>query len=124
MRTWTPKPAFTLTEILVVVGIVVLVLGLSVPAKSVWESRKVQDAINLTGGLLSRAQSTAMIEHRSVGLWRTPVTAIGQIAVGKGDRDFLETGHCVDHNLKPPPFHAILESRYQLSFVRSLIADS
>ena len=55
-------------EILVVVGIIVLVLGLSVPAKSVWESQKVQDAINLTGSLLSRVQSTASIEHRAVGL--------------------------------------------------------
>jgi type II secretory pathway pseudopilin PulG len=61
--------ALTLTEILVVIGIIVLVLGLAVPALSVWEGRKVQDAINLTGNLLKRAQSTAMTEHRVVGLF-------------------------------------------------------
>ncbi len=60
--------ALTLTEILVVIGIIVLVLGLAVPALSVWESRKVQDTINLTSNLLKRAQSTAMSEHRVVGL--------------------------------------------------------
>jgi len=61
--------ALTLTEILVVIGIIVLVLGLAVPALSVWEGRKVQDAINLTSNLLKRAQSTAMSEHRVVGLF-------------------------------------------------------
>ncbi len=61
--------ALTLTEILVVIGIIVLVLGLAVPDLSVWESRKVQDAINLTSNLLKRAQSTAMSEHRVVGLF-------------------------------------------------------
>ncbi len=61
--------ALTLTEILVVIGIIVLVMGLSVPALSVWEGRKVQDAINLTSNLLKRAQSTAMSEHRVVGLF-------------------------------------------------------
>ncbi len=61
--------ALTLTEILVVIGIIVLVLALVVPALSVWESHKVQDAINLTGNLLKRAQSTAMSEHRVVGLF-------------------------------------------------------
>ncbi|MCH8853648.1 MAG: hypothetical protein IID41_13495 [Planctomycetes bacterium] len=61
--------ALTLTEILVVIGIIVLVLALAVPALSVWEGRKVQDAINLTSNLLKRAQSTAMSEHRVVGLF-------------------------------------------------------
>ncbi|MCZ6654974.1 MAG: hypothetical protein O7D91_18350 [Planctomycetota bacterium] len=61
--------ALTLTEILVVIGIIVLVLGLAVPALSVWESRKVQDTINLTSNLLKHAQSTAMSEHRVVGLF-------------------------------------------------------
>ena len=61
--------ALTLTEILVVIGIIVLVLGLAVPALSVWEGRKVQDTINLTSNLLKHAQSTAMSEHRVVGLF-------------------------------------------------------
>ena len=68
-RTANHARALTLTEILVVIGIIVLVLGLAVPALSVWESRKVQDAINLTSNLLKRAQSTAMSEHRVVGLF-------------------------------------------------------
>ena len=76
MRTTNHEPritnharALTLTEILVVIGIIVLVMGLAVPALSVWESRKVQDTINLTSNLLKRAQSTAESKNRLVGLF-------------------------------------------------------
>ena len=42
-----PKLSKSRREMLVVVGVVILALGISMPAFEVWESRKVQDAINL-----------------------------------------------------------------------------
>ncbi len=52
-----------------VVGVIVLILGLSVPALSVWDARKREDAINLTVGLLQRVRTTAMTEKRVVGFF-------------------------------------------------------
>jgi type II secretory pathway pseudopilin PulG len=63
------RPAVTLTEMLVVLGVVVVALGLAIPAFSVWESRKIQDAINQTSGLLKSAQVKALTEHRTLGLF-------------------------------------------------------
>ena len=65
----TRRNALTLMELMVVVGIIVLVMGLAVPALSVWESRKVQEAINLTSSLLRRAQTKAVSEHSMLGLF-------------------------------------------------------
>ena len=42
-----PRRAMTLTELLVVVGIIVILLALTIPAASIWQSHKVEDAINL-----------------------------------------------------------------------------
>jgi type II secretory pathway pseudopilin PulG len=63
------RTAVTLTEMLVVLGVVVVALGLAIPAFSVWESRKIQDAINQTSGLLKSAQVKALTEHRTLGLF-------------------------------------------------------
>ena len=65
----TRRSALTLMEIMVVIGIIVLVMALAVPALSVWESRKVQEAINLTSNLLKRAQAKAASEHSPLGLF-------------------------------------------------------
>lgn len=65
----TRRKALTLMEIMVVIGIIVLVMALAVPALSVWESRKVQEAINLTSNLLKRAQAKAVSEHSPLGLF-------------------------------------------------------
>ncbi len=61
--------AFTLTEIMVVVGIVVIILVIAIPAFSVWESRKREEAINLVSGLLQTAQTQAMTGKKSLGLF-------------------------------------------------------
>lgn len=65
----TRRSGLTLMEIMVVIGIIVLVMALAVPALSVWESRKVQEAINLTSNLLKRAQAKAVSEHSPLGLF-------------------------------------------------------
>ncbi|MCG3138084.1 MAG: hypothetical protein HJJLKODD_01942 [Phycisphaerae bacterium] len=63
------RRAFTLTEILVVVGVIVALLLIALPALSVWESRKEQDSINTASGVLASAQATAITEQQTVGLF-------------------------------------------------------
>jgi type II secretory pathway pseudopilin PulG len=65
----TRRRGITLTEMLVVAGIIVLVLGLTVPALQVWESRKREDAINQVNGLLKAVQTIALTERKPVGLF-------------------------------------------------------
>ena len=68
-RPRTRRFGLTLTEILVVIGIIVLVLGLAVPALSVWESRKVEQAINLTQALIQRVRIKAETDTERLGLF-------------------------------------------------------
>lgn len=63
------RRAVTLTEMLVVTGVVVLVLSLALPAFTIWESRKVQDAINQVSGVVKAAQSRAMSDNTEIGLF-------------------------------------------------------
>lgn len=52
-----------------VIGIIVLVLGLAVPALSVWESQKVEQAINLTQALIQRVRIKAETDGERLGLF-------------------------------------------------------
>ena len=63
-RPLTSRLAFTLVEMLVVVGVVIILLAISIPAFNVWESKKREDAINLVNGLLYRAQLAATIDNK------------------------------------------------------------
>ncbi len=61
--------SFTLTELIVVVGIIVIIMALMIPALEVWESRKFEDAINMSGSILKAAQTAAITEMHTVGLF-------------------------------------------------------
>lgn len=63
------RRAVTLTELLIVVGLIVIALTMAVPAFSVWQSRRVQDAINLTATVLKQARDTAIAESQEIGLF-------------------------------------------------------
>lgn len=51
------RRAVTLTEMLVVVGVVVVIFGLSLPAFEVWESGQIRNAVNQMSGLLRLRRS-------------------------------------------------------------------
>src|ERR1041385_2226075 len=57
--------AFTLTEILIVMGLIVLIIGLAVPAFNLISgARSVDAGENLVAAMLSRARAEAIKNHR------------------------------------------------------------
>jgi prepilin-type N-terminal cleavage/methylation domain-containing protein len=63
------RKGFTLTEILIVIGIIVLMAALSVPAFNVISgSKSIQGATNIVQTMVSRARSEAMARGEIVGL--------------------------------------------------------
>lgn len=63
------RRAFTLTEILVVIGIIVLMAALAVPAFNVMSgSKSIQGATNIVATMVSRARAEAMARGEVVGL--------------------------------------------------------
>lgn len=55
------QPAFTLIEMVIVVGIVLLILGLVLPASiDIWNARKISDAENIIRGLLMTSRARAL----------------------------------------------------------------
>lgn len=63
------RGAFTLAEVLVVIGIIVIVAALAVPAINVLSgSRSIDGAQNVVSAMLSRARSEAMARQQQVGL--------------------------------------------------------
>jgi prepilin-type N-terminal cleavage/methylation domain-containing protein len=59
------RPGFTLTEILVVIGIIVLVLAMAVPAFNyITGTRSQEAATNIIAAMLSRARATAINYNR------------------------------------------------------------
>lgn len=60
---WPPVAlsAFTLVEMVVVVAIILVILGLTLPAlNTLWEDRKIAQAQNMVQGLLMRARADSM----------------------------------------------------------------
>jgi len=71
------RAAFTLTEILIVIALIVLVIALAVPAFSyITGSRSVDAGENLVSAMLSRARGIAMNSNQTVGVafFRDPVS--------------------------------------------------
>jgi type II secretory pathway pseudopilin PulG len=63
------RRAFTLMEILIVIGLIVLIIALAVPAFSfITGSRSVDAGENLVSAMLSRARSEAMLSNRVAGV--------------------------------------------------------
>lgn len=89
--------AFTLTEILIVIGIIVLMLGLAVPAfRMITGGRSIDSTQNIISALLGRARSEAIGLQRVRGLWffidpRSP-DRVSAAYVGVDETDFPSTG--------------------------------
>ena len=65
----TTTSGFTLTEILIVIGLIVLIIALAVPAFSyITGSRSVDAGENLVAAMLSRARAEAMLNNRVAGV--------------------------------------------------------
>src|SRR5687768_1052827 len=63
------RRAFTLTELLVVITLIVLLIVLALPAFNfITGSRSVDGAQNVVGAMLGRARSEAINQQRSMGV--------------------------------------------------------
>src|SRR4051812_45083372 len=70
-------PAFSLTELLIVIGIIVLALALAVPALNLISGAKSTEAAqNVVGAMLAQARNDAigMQEYRGVFFYQDPLT--------------------------------------------------
>ena len=71
------RSAFTLTEILIVIGLIVLIIALAVPAFSyITGSRSVDAGENLVSAMLSRARARRCCSNRMAGVafFRDPIS--------------------------------------------------
>src|SRR4051795_13387869 len=65
----TRRAAFTLTEILIVMGLIILILALAVPAFNLISgSRSVDAGENLVAAMVSHARAEAIRNHRIAGV--------------------------------------------------------
>jgi prepilin-type N-terminal cleavage/methylation domain-containing protein len=70
------RRGFTLTEVVVVIGIIVIILALAVPAFNfITGARSIDAAQNLVAAMVGRARAEAIAQHRNVGVcfFRDPV---------------------------------------------------
>jgi prepilin-type N-terminal cleavage/methylation domain-containing protein len=80
------RPAFTLTELLVVIGIIVLVLAFAVPMFNIMSGdRSVEGGQNVLSAMLQRARSRAIAvqEKRGVLFFEEPATGNHTVALVK-----------------------------------------
>jgi len=91
------EDAFTLTELLVVIGLIVLLVALAIPAFSyITGARSVEGGRNVVNGMLSRARVEAIRGNTTAGVFFYPDAATGQtravfVTLGSGvDPDPLQ----------------------------------
>lgn len=86
------RRGFTLTEILIVIGLIVLIMALAVPAfNAITGSRSVDAGENLVAAMLGRARAEAIRNHRVAGVAifydRASERTAMAIVVPSGDRN-------------------------------------
>src|SRR5690242_9771399 len=95
----TFRRAFTLTEILVVIGIIVLMLAIAVPALNfIRGSRSVDSAQNQISALLGRARSkaiglqelTGVFFFKDINTGRYMASIVHETAAQQGDAQWVE----------------------------------
>jgi type II secretory pathway pseudopilin PulG len=78
------RGAFTMTEILIVIGLIVLLIALAIPAFNyITGSRSVDAGENLVSAMLSRARAEAIANNRTAGIafFRDPATDRSAMAI-------------------------------------------
>jgi prepilin-type N-terminal cleavage/methylation domain-containing protein len=90
-RPTAQRRGFTLTEMLIVIGIIVLVLALSVPTfRLITGSRSVDAAYNQVSAFISRARTEAMAGQRTMGVAVYRDNASGRFVLAIVERKTFE----------------------------------
>src|SRR4051812_4710846 len=86
------RRAFTLVEILVVLGVMILLAAASVPAfRFIVGARSIDGAQNVAGAMIARARTQALVDHRGSGVlfFRDPVSDRSAMALIQLDGEAL-----------------------------------
>ena len=106
------RRAFTLVEILIVLGIIILMAAAAVPAfRFIVGARSLDGAHNIASAMVARARTQALVDHRGTGVFfyldpaadRTTMTLVQLEGEALPDPDFIEYEGWANGQAASPP---------------------